>query len=168
PDTYVKLKWAETEGAEKYNIYRKKEDGVYTQIDDTTDTHYTDKSVELSYTYTYAVTLVTESGVESKKSNEVVAEIFDDSQSAPDQPEGLSLDNAEEDHVTFSWDASDDTVRYYVYRTRFDQEDYPDYEVDYKKIGETDNPHFTDEYIATQRNYYFVVCSVGEGELFAM
>ena len=168
PDTYVKLKWVEAEEAEKYNIYRKKDDGDYTQIDDTTDTQYMDKSVELSYTYTYAVTLVTESGVESKKSNEVVAEIFDDSQSTPNQPEGLSLENAEEDHVTFSWDATDDAVRYYVYRTRFDQDDYPDYEVDYKKIGETDNPHFTDESIATTRNYYYAVRAVGEGGLSEM
>lgn len=163
PETYVKLSWDAEELAENYHIYRKKDEGDFTHIGETSDTNYTDDTAELGYTYTYAITIVNQWGTESEKSNEIVARMMDDSIGAPTPPTGLIVDNVEEDSVTLSWEEVEGAVQYYVYRSRFDQDKYPNYEIDYTEVGVTDTASFTDNSVMTYNNYYYIVRAVSEG-----
>lgn len=163
-EPYVTLQWDEEEAAESYNIYRKhKSDDDFTHIGNTVDNEYTDDTVELGSTYTYAVTLVNDLEVESAKSNEVTTELIDDSISAPKAPSALELTNATEDSVSFKWGAVDGALEYHVYRSRFDQSEFPDQDVNYTKVGVTNDTNLTDDSIFTYNNYYYVVYAVNEG-----
>ncbi|WP_396426745.1 FIMAH domain-containing protein [Lederbergia sp. NSJ-179] len=164
PKTFVKLNWSADEGAKSYKIYRKQDgDQVFTHIDDSTKAEYTDETVELGSSYTYAVSLVNDQGIESAKSNEVTVEMIDHSVAIPEAPTGLELESALEDSVAFKWEPVDGAVEYHIYRSRFNQEDYPDYEVNYTKVGVTKNTSFTDDSIFTTNHYYYVVFAVNEG-----
>lgn len=60
-DDGIELTWNAIDGAEEYEIYRKKEDSTYSRIAITNLTSYTDETVEDDITYTYYVQPVSES-----------------------------------------------------------------------------------------------------------
>ncbi len=160
----VTLGWEAEESAETYEVYRKAEgESEFTNIGSSSTAEYTDETAELGYTYTYAVTLKNALGIESAPSNEVTVDVFDESVAVPAAPTGLKLVDATEDEVSFSWNEVDDAVKYYVYRARYDETNYPQAEVSYTKIGVTTDVTFTDDSIFTHRHYYYKVRAVNEG-----
>ncbi|WP_269435767.1 rhamnogalacturonan lyase family protein [Gracilibacillus suaedae] len=163
-DSEVDLSWQSDPNANHYNIYRKGEnDENFEKIDETTEANYTDTTVELGYSYTYAITLVHSSGIESEKSNEVSASIINEDAETPQPTSNLSVSNAELDNITLNWDAVDNASLYYVYRANFNPDDYPDGAVEFKKIGTTSDTSFTDDSILTYNSYYYQVRAVNEG-----
>ncbi|MGN8644830.1 fibronectin type III domain-containing protein [Gracilibacillus sp. HCP3S3_G5_1] len=167
-DSEVALSWQSDPNASHYNIYRKGEnDEDFEKIDETTEATYTDTTVELGYSYTYAVTLVHTSGIESDKSNEVSASIINEEVETAQAPSNLSVNNAELDNVTLSWDPVDQAILYYVYRANFNPQDYPEGAVEFEKVGTTSETSFTDDSILTYRNYYYQVRAVNEGGISA-
>ncbi|WP_416147562.1 hypothetical protein ACM26V_15145 [Salipaludibacillus sp. HK11] len=162
PET-VHLSWDEDSSAASFNVYRKEEgQDSFTLIGNTTEASFDDEDVQLGHTYTYAVTAVNEFGVESPRSNEVTAAVVDESVQAPISPDGLSVGDQSQGEVTFSWNGVDNAVRYHVYRTRYNPEDFPDTNI-FERIGETEHPTFTDEDIFSPNPYYYVVRAVNEG-----
>lgn len=164
PETFVKLNWNKDESAKSYKIYRKQDgDQAFTHLGHSTKAEYTDETVELGSSYTYAVSLVNDQGIETTKSNEVSVNMIDESVAIPEAPKGLELENAEEDSVAFKWEPVDRAVEYHIYRSRFNQEDYPDYDVHYTKVATTKDTRFKDDSIFTTNHYYYVVFAVNEG-----
>lgn len=164
PETFVRLSWDADDLAETYNVYRKNEgDRNFALIGNTSDPSFKDNTVELGNTYNYAVTLVTDIGVESSTSNEVTVAVKDDSVPAPSSPTGFTVEEGSSS-VAISWDQVDDAILYYVYRTRYNPEQFPNTDV-YDRIGVTAQSSFTDENIFSSKPYYYVVKSVNEGGL---
>ncbi|WP_163537479.1 hypothetical protein [Gracilibacillus sp. YIM 98692] len=164
PDSEVTLAWDDDPNAGHYNIYRKGEsEETFEKLDDTTDAGYVDTTVELGYSYTYAVTLVHPSGIESEKSNEVTATIINEEVVAPEAPSNLSVTNAELNNVTLDWDAVDDASLYYIYRSKYNPDEYPEGSVTFDKIATTTDTSFIDDTILTYHHYYYQVRAVNEG-----
>jgi fibronectin type 3 domain-containing protein len=157
PEASVALIWEAEAVAAHYEVYRKMAgDEEFTGIGSSTTASFTDETAELSYSYTYAVTLVTADGIESERSNEVSVDMIDESVAVTEPPTGLQLDEALEHSVTFSWEEVDEAIKYYVYRSRFANERYA-------RIGVTDEPVFTDDTISTYSHFYYKVRTVNEG-----
>ncbi|WP_305037447.1 hypothetical protein [Gracilibacillus salinarum] len=163
-DSAVTMSWQADDNASHYNIYRKAADeDSFSKIDETSENTYTDSSVELGYEYTYAVSLVHPSGIESDKSNEVTATLIKENETAPQPPTNLAVENASIDQVTVDWEASDDALLYYIYRAKYNPDDYPEATVDFEKIGTTTETSFTDDTILTYNHYYYQVRAVNAG-----
>ncbi|GAE32580.1 fibronectin type III domain-containing protein [Halalkalibacter hemicellulosilyticus] len=164
-DSYVHLTWDRMEEAHSYEVFRRAEgENRFTSIGETTELSFIDESPELGYTYTYVVTPITDLNVDTEPSNEVTVTMVDDDVSAPNRPQGLTLgDVVEEEKVTFSWDEVDEAERYYVYRTRFQQDQIPHVEDSYEFIGMTSELVFTDEDIYSTNPYYYAVKAVNAG-----
>ncbi|RCW77313.1 fibronectin type III domain-containing protein [Saliterribacillus persicus] len=163
-DSVVELSWDADDASSHYNIYRKNEsDESFEKIDETTDATYTDTSVELGFSYTYAVTLVHSSGIESENSNEVTAQIFNEEIEVPSAPAGVAVNDATLDNVTLNWETTDGAIQYYIYRANHNPADYPEGAVTFEKIATTTEASFTDDSILTYNPYYYQVRAVNEG-----
>ncbi|WP_185819480.1 hypothetical protein [Salibacterium salarium] len=156
PESSVTLTWDNNETATSYEIYRQEEDDEFLRIGNSDTNQYTDDSVQLGSSYTYAVSLRNNQGIESPKSNEVQVDVFDEAVTVPEAPGNLEIDDATDDGVEFSWEKINDTEKYYVYRSRFEEDGYV-------QIGETDNSQYTDDSVLTTRHYYYQVRAVNEG-----
>lgn len=156
PEEAVTLNWESSSAAESYQIYRREGDsGAFEAVGTSNTNSFTDTDVELGFSYTYAVTLVTSQGIESSQSNEVAVDMFDSSYTVPQTPQNLEVDGATENSVSFSWTEQEDALKYYVYKSRF--------EIDrYERVGVTDDASFTDD-TATFQHYYYQVRAVNEG-----
>ncbi|WP_100405683.1 rhamnogalacturonan lyase family protein [Bacillus solitudinis] len=164
PEASVTLTWEENDAAESYSVYRKAEgEADFSKIGSSDLAEYVDTSAELGFTYTYAVALVNEQGIESDKSNEVTVTMIDESVEVGSAPTNLQLKSATEESVTFSWNAVDGAVEYYVYRARYNEADYPEGAVSYSKVGTAKTPEFTDESVITNRHFYYKVKAANEG-----
>ncbi len=164
PDSTVSLSWEPNSAASYYTIYRKPKDAdTYEKIDETTDTSFTDTSVEIGYSYTYAVTSVHQSGIESEKSNEVTAKIVNDEVAPPQAPTGISVEDLELEKVALSWDPEENANQYYIYRASYDPDDYPEGAVTFERIGSTTKTSFTDESVLTYNHYYYQVRAINDG-----
>lgn len=164
PDSTVSLSWEPNSAASYYTIYRKpKNADTYEKIDETTDTSFTDTSVEIGYSYTYAVTSVHQSGIESEKSNEVTAKIVNDEVAPPQAPTGISVEDLELEKVALSWDPEENANQYYIYRASYDPDDYPEGAVTFERIGSTTKTSFTDESVLTYNHYYYQVRAINDG-----
>ncbi|MDQ0253194.1 fibronectin type 3 domain-containing protein [Evansella vedderi] len=164
PETYVGLSWDPEKSAVSYNVHRKEEgQGSFTLLGNTSETSFIDDTVELGTTYTYVVTFLTDLGIESAFSNEVVVSVSDDTVPAPVSPSELTIEELlVEEQVTFSWNESDDALLYYVYRTRYNPEHFSNGEV-FERVGVTRETTFTDEDIFSTNPYYYIVRAVNEG-----
>lgn len=164
PEPAVTLRWDEDSSAQTYNVYRKLVgESDFTRIDEAEEGIYIDRTAQIGYAYNYAVTLVTELGIESDYSNEVTVRMVDEGVTIPNAPTGLSIEEALLDEVTISWDEVDEATQYYIYRSRFDQSKYPNYEIEYTKVGESSETSYTDDSIFTYNHYYYVVRAVNAG-----
>lgn len=153
----VELSWDPVADAESYNIYRKlTSEATYDYIGNTLDSDYSDASVELGYSYNYAITYVTEDQIESILSNTVTAHIFDDEVTVLEAPTGLQLGNVTDSSATIAWDADDDAIIYYVYRSRFE-------DANFTKIGEANQASYTDHSITPYNKFYYRVSAVNAG-----
>ncbi|MDQ0253192.1 fibronectin type 3 domain-containing protein [Evansella vedderi] len=164
-DSSVSLNWDNMDAATSYNVYRIAEgEDRFTHIGNTSETSFTDEVPEIGYTYTYAVSPVPSFDIESVRSNEVTVSMIDENVNAPRNPVGVKLDNVVvEEEVTFSWNKVNDADLYYVYRTRFHEDQIPNVEESFEKIGVTDELTFTDENIYSSNPYYYAVRAVNAG-----
>ncbi|MGJ9383491.1 fibronectin type III domain-containing protein [Salipaludibacillus sp. CF4.18] len=155
----VSLTWDDNDAAVSYQVYRKAEsEETFSKIGSSDTNNYTDETVELGYSYTYAVTLVNEQGIESSNSNEVKVDMFDESVTVPAAPGNLEVEDATDESVSISWSDTGEAIKYYVYRSRFEDDGY-------SKIGVTEESAFTDDSILTFAHYYYKVRAVNEGGL---
>ncbi|MFU8852062.1 fibronectin type III domain-containing protein [Micromonospora sp. SL1-18] len=118
PSPSVSLAWKPAAGAGRYNIYRKLGgQSEFTRIGASSDNAYTDKAVELGFTYTYAITAVGDSIIESAKSTPVTVDVIDRSVEPPSAPVGLTLEESiKHDTFTLQWQRVKHAREYHVYR----------------------------------------------------
>jgi fibronectin type 3 domain-containing protein len=159
PITSVTLNWNEVNGAIGYNIYRKtEEDHEFKKIGTSKSVKFTDDTVELGLTYTYAVTQINSVSIESSKSNELSVLMIDESVEIPNAPSSLEIDYALEDSITLKWTAVDNTAKYYIYRAKTENGTY-------SKVGVSSKATFTDGNVITNNQFYYRVKAVNLGGL---
>ena len=126
----VTFAWERTEGAVKYRVFRKTEDGSWGRIGDTEEDFFTDRTAESGVTYAYTVRCINAAGEYSSD--------YD--------PEGIAVTYVAapviesvcyaEDGVHITWGAVTGAERYRVYRMTEEET--------WIEIGETDGTSFTD------------------------
>lgn len=162
-ESTVSLSWEPNHAADYYQIYRKQENQDYEMIAQTNEATFQDTDVVLGETYTYAVTLVHASGIETEKSNEATAVLMDDNQKAPRAPSKLKVTDAQLDAVSLTWKASKDALVYHVYRSSYNPHDYPEGAVKFEKIATVTGTKYTDTEILTHYPHYYQVRAVNSG-----
>lgn len=140
----VTLEWAESGGADHYEVYR---DGVPVGI--TWETALTDYGLMPNTAYTYTVRAFDEAGDGSPLSGDfdaVTPPAPKDGQ-APSAPSGVKLSNVTERVATLEWTASTDNLgvnRYEVYR-------------DGKMVGLTDSTMYFDAGLSAATKYAYTI-----------
>jgi fibronectin type 3 domain-containing protein len=156
PSPSVQLAWEANEAAVGYKVYRKTEgEEVFEQIGSSATPGYTDQTVELGYTYYYAVALLTVDDIESKLSHEAPVVVVNKSARLPQAPQGLQIAEALSSSMTIKWTESKGALKYYVYRSRFENGVFV-------RIGVTDKTIYTDSPISTYSPYYYKVSAVND------
>jgi hypothetical protein len=113
--------------------------------------------VDLGFTYTYAVTSVIESGVESGRSDPVTVTIRDESREPPAAPQHAVLVETTTESVALQWQAVSDAVAYYVQRAT--TADGP-----FDTPATETSTHYVDK-VRPSRNFFYRVLAVGLGGL---
>nr|WP_275580724.1 hypothetical protein [Aquibacillus albus] len=159
PESSVTFSWDTVDGADRYYIYKKQRNSDdFVKMDSTETTKFTDEDVELGLSYSYAVSAVNSVGIESNKSPSLDVTVADESIQSPDVPSNLGLKSVTEDEVSLEWEATDNTVSYYIYRSS-------NKDGAFQKIATSENPNYTDDSIVTSKHFYYKVFSVNEGGL---
>jgi len=149
--------------AVQFYLYRKTGDGAYQRLDDkillrldNNIYHYADNRVDAGEHYTYKMTAVDASGLESKPSKP--KSIFVKDIIAPAAPRGLTALTFE-NSVELVWYMSPelDAQAYHIYR-------WKNVEKDSIRINATgipyDQPHYVDSTCITGQQYYYAVTAV--------
>ena len=106
------LTWEATENAAKYDVYsRVYKTGSYEKIATVTDTRYLDGAAQSGNKYTYYVIAVSESGIQSEKSNKT-SRTCDLA-----QPVIKDSNDAATGKPVLSWEVIDGAVKYKIYRS---------------------------------------------------
>ncbi|TWD88276.1 fibronectin type 3 domain-containing protein [Neobacillus bataviensis] len=156
-DTTVSLKWDEVEGATSYNVYRKAEgDTASIKVGTTSTPEFKDETVQLGLKYEYSVTQVNEKAIESAKSTPINVALVDETKAVPKAPTGTTLIKSTDKSLTFHWNGSEDTLMYYVYRSKSPQGPF-------ERVGISKNGEFSDQSVSPTRHYYYRVSAVNLG-----
>lgn len=87
PDSSVTLAWNAVAGAEHYTVYRAPAgEDDFAAVGSTSDTTFVDDTVDLGYTYEYAVTQTNGEGTESALSEPLTVSVTDPSVAPPATP----------------------------------------------------------------------------------
>jgi fibronectin type 3 domain-containing protein len=157
PAASVELAWDEVPDAASYVVYRGESADNLVQLAETTDPGFVDESVSLGFTYTYAVSMVTGTGVESAQSEPVSVTLRDESQEPPGTPERFSLVETTTRDIALGWQMVDGAVAYYVQRAT-------GAEGPFATVATVSATAYTDE-VTPSRTYYYRVFAVGLGGL---
>lgn len=157
----VTLAWDNVAGALSYKLYRREAGETDATLLDTVSTStLIDANVSLLGTYYYSVAVVTDSG-ESIPSPEIVVNISDPGEGAPEVPAGISLSVAETDTIGLGWDASAGAIFYDIHRS-----DQPDR--GYTLLNSTTTNSFVDAVgIESYQTYYYIISATGAGGMSA-
>ncbi|MBP1962210.1 dockerin type I domain-containing protein [Paenibacillus aceris] len=158
PAPSVQLSWDAAQGVSEYTIYRKAEGQTeYAKIGTSSGTAYSDSSVELGLTYTYAVSN-TSGGYESPKSDPLTVTVADSTGQKPAAPAHFQVSSATENSVSLGWDTAAGAAYYYVYRSASETGTY-------SKIAVTSVPSYVDQSVTTNVPYYYKIAAVNTAGL---
>jgi len=157
PDPNVELAWDAVPGSTGYVVYRGESVESLTRIGETSEPGFVDETVNLGFTYTYAVTSITESGVESAHSQPTTVTVRDESRQPPATPAGFALDQATTGSVTLRWRAVTGAVAYYVQRATTP-------EGPFETVATVHSTQYVDE-LRPNRNFFYRLFAVGLGGL---
>ena len=116
PEASVELAWIPVPGAAGYAVYRGESVESLARLAETTGPGYLDEAVDLGFGYTYAVTMLTGTGVESRPSEPATVVLRDESVDPPATPGGFRLTATTTEAVSLTWRAVDGAVAYYLQR----------------------------------------------------
>ncbi|MBV9786714.1 MAG: hypothetical protein JOZ51_00960, partial [Chloroflexi bacterium] len=157
----VRFGWDAVEGAVSYNVYRALEgQAEFTRIGSTSETTYTDATVELGLSYVYRVTQLGATGIESARSVPLTVAVKDPAVTVPPAPANLRLLSARQDAITIQWNAVSGALVYYVYQSSTPTGPFT-------KIATTTQPSYTDTTSPKTANFYYQVVAVNQGGLSA-
>jgi fibronectin type 3 domain-containing protein len=152
PESSVSLAWDAVDRATSYRVYRAPAGSAdFTRVGGVSGLAFTDETVRLGDSYTYAVTSVFASGAESGRSATADVTVVDPEVTAPAAPIELHLITATTTARTLAWQPADGAVRYRVERA--DVAVGAAYEV----IGEVEGTRFVDETLPASTASYRVV-----------
>ncbi|MFC0560898.1 rhamnogalacturonan lyase family protein [Halalkalibacter alkalisediminis] len=157
PKTSVEIEWDAVDDAKSYIVYRMDEgESKFAKLGTSETTQYLDESVQLGVNYSYVVTSINNSNIESTNSPELKVSMIDDSVVTSNPPTGLAIEKALEDSISFTWSPIEGAVHYYVYRAKSEDGNYT-------QVGVTNEPKFTDDRVLTYNHYYYKVYAVNLG-----
>lgn len=155
--TAAELSWSGVDGAALYRIYRQSaEESNAVQLGVTEQTSFTDTTADIGLDYVYTVTALDSTGFESVASEELAVSMVDPNVPLAAAPAELAMQSIHKNDVTFTWNASEDALFYYIYRA--EQENGP-----YELIGKTKDTIYTDGAVLTTIPYYYQVAAVNAG-----
>lgn len=153
----VKLSWSGNDEAELYRVYRL--GGIaseYVLADTTSLTEYVDTGVDLGLEYSYRVTLVNATGLETGPTNDLAVSFVTPGVPIPSAPVALKTDTVNKNDITLSWNESAGATSYYIYRSKS-----PDGE--FIPIGRSHVTSYTDTNVLTTIPYYYKVKAFSAG-----
>lgn len=139
PTPSVSISWDAATGTESYRVYRAAEGtSKFEPIGVSMETEYTDGTIELGLSYTYAVVTVAGGGIlESERSDPLTVHVLDPTVTPPAAPTGLRLATSlQHDTFTLRLDKVKAASSYYVYRAS--SPDGP-----FTKVDATGSPWYT-------------------------
>ena len=152
----VTLGWDEMEGAAEYTVHRSPAgEESWSELETVSGAGYTDEAVERGFSYDYALTQTSEAGATSGLSDPVEADVADPDVEAPEAPEGLELDGADEHGVTIAWDGAEGAEEYHVHRALSPESEW-------ERVGTTTSTSYFAEG-ASEHSWYYAVSAVNAG-----
>ena len=152
----VELGWAAVRDAVGYRVYRASEAETPELLAQQSGTGYVDMTGVLGRSYTYTLTALGDSNVESAPSEPINVTLADPGVEAPNAPTELVASAVNRNDITIAWNAVDGASFYLVGRAT--NSDGPFTEVA-SVVGST----FTDTSVLTTRPYFYQVSAVGRG-----
>ncbi len=145
----VEMNWKRTDNAAGYRIYRKEDLSDDAQLLAVTpDISYKDNSVTVYKTYHYAVSAYSYAG---ESDTSAFYKIYvSDQGPTPEPPGNISLELLQDDVVKVTWDASENTDGYIIYRTN-------DISSPADSIGFTDVTEYYDSKVSSERTHWYAV-----------
>ncbi|UQZ82199.1 Rhamnogalacturonan endolyase YesW precursor [Paenibacillus konkukensis] len=158
PSPSVSLVWDAVYGASAYNVYRLAdgEGGDFTRLGTSTETSYTDRTVQLGGAYRYRVTQLLNQNIESSPSDSVSVTVRDPAVQPPAAPTGLAVTDAAKTRLTLRWNEVPGTLQYQVQRARSEQGPFA-------TIATVNAAEYTDNDVFTTMAYYYRVTAVNTG-----
>ncbi|MGO4108546.1 rhamnogalacturonan lyase family protein [Paenibacillus sp. YAF4_2] len=157
----VQLSWTAAESAATYRVYRKSADASNAELlGEVTGTTFRDTTGDVGQQYGYTVTAVDSAGFESVASNELTISTIDPSVPLAPVPQDLSVATISKNSVTIVWTGSPEARAYNVYRASKANGEF-------KLIGKTKEPSYTDSNVLTTVPYYYKAASVNAGGISA-
>lgn len=150
----VTLVWDSVPNTVLYNVYRAEGGGVSSLLGQSPVTTYVDTDVTEGSGYTYNVSSINTSGLQSALSASVtVSEI--PSLTVPSAPTGVTVTDVQAASVHLSWNVTDGATGYNILRS--DTSAGP-----YASIGQSDTPTYADLTADTSAAYYYQVIAYNE------
>jgi fibronectin type 3 domain-containing protein len=152
----VDLGWTAEDGL-TWNVYRTSEfEKTATKIGETATASFTDTTARIGLDYSYYVTAVDQTGLESVPSASVDVSFTDPSVAVPSAPTGLAVDRLEKREVEISWAQPSTALYSLVFRseTAGEQGDL---------VGFAAGNRFVDTDVLTTIRYHYTVVGVNAG-----
>lgn len=152
----VELGWTAEDGL-TWNVYRTSEfDKGATMIGETSTASFTDTTARIGLDYTYYVTAVDQTGLESVPSASVDVSFTDPAVAKPSAPTGLTVDRLEKREVEISWSQPSTALYSLVFRSETAGERG-------ELIGYAASSRFVDSGVLTTIPYHYTVVGVNAG-----
>lgn len=152
----IDLAW-DAEPGLTWNIYRSSAfDIAPTLVGSSTEPAYTDRTARVGLDYSYHVTAVDRTGLESVPSAKVGTSLIDPDADVPGTPTGLDAVRIDPREIELAWTAAEDTLSFLVFRSEVEGDRGA-------LVGITEVPRFVDDDVLTTVPYFYTVIPVGVG-----
>ena len=148
-DGGAKITWKEVRNASEYRVYRRTGDEDWKQLEDVSDTTYTDQSIKLGTVYEYTAAVVKNDEVKSSYDEEGISFCR---LAAPE----LSSASNSADGVKISWKSVKNADGYRVYRKVKGG--------DWTELKDAEKTSCTDSSAQSGKTYYYTVSALYDGE----
>ena len=144
----VRITWKKSDGAKKYQVYRKTGSGKWTKLATTAGTGFTDKNADSGKKYSYTVAVVTKDGKTVTSARDTNGRTI----TYLAAPRLKSVRNVT-DGVRITWKAVSGAKKYCVYRMS-------DGGTEWTKLGTAKSVNYTDKTAETGKTYIYTVRAV--------
>jgi fibronectin type 3 domain-containing protein len=156
------VRWNTATDAVSYRIYRQGVGDVEpVKLTEQTELRYVDSTVTAGLAYSYQVTAVDNTGLESVPSTPVTASVVDPAVPVPPVPTQLQLQDIDKNEITLHWKKEDEATTYLVARAETEDGTY-------QVVGKTAEKSFTDKEVLTTIKYFYKVSAVNAGGVSAL
>ncbi|WP_051251469.1 fibronectin type III domain-containing protein [Paenibacillus harenae] len=150
----VTLAWESVAEAVSYNVYRAEGDTANVPIGQADAASYFDSNVTVGSSYTYYVTAVNASGLESALSAAAAAAEIPAPQ-PPAAPSGLAVTEVKADAVVLGWDLTEGAAGYNIFHSSAEDGEFA-------AIGQSESVTYTDTGVDTSVPHYYRITAYNE------